>query len=471
MAQFVQHGAACLTGICLSCSLLTGCGGNSSSSIAPGRRTPQITWSAPAAILYGTALSSTQLNASASLPGTFAYSPAMGTVLNAGSQTLSATFTPTDDIDYTDATTSVTLDVASFGVAAWGDSLTEGMRGTNPYGYPSDLQKLITLPVENLGVGGQTSTQIGVREGGVPTYATVSGGVIPGTGGVAVTFPAGYEPVNSQGPNGGVNGTILGVHGNVSLASGIYTFTPTTAESAVNAPGSPQFIVDTPYASYFPVFWEGRNNYAEETQVLSDIAAQVATVPSGQNYLVMSVINMNSLSEWIGGGAYKKIVALNQQLANIYGSHYLDIREVLVDQYNPSLITDVSDYNHDEVPTSLRAIDGNGTLGSSIGPADTSIIVNCSSACIEAGKILTIDTGDNAENVYVSALTGDTVTVVRNYGGLDTSHAAGAQVIVTDLLHLNPNGYQVVANAVEQYLSENGILAEERKTLRAAADQ
>ena len=72
---------------------------------------PAITWAAPAAITYGTALSTTQLDATASVPGTFAYSPASGTVLAAGSQTLSVTFTPTDSTDYNTATASVPLTV------------------------------------------------------------------------------------------------------------------------------------------------------------------------------------------------------------------------------------------------------------------------------------------------------------------------------------------------------------------------
>jgi hypothetical protein len=41
--------------------------------------------------------------------GTFAYTPAAGTVLAAGSQTLSATLTPTDTADYNSATATVTL--------------------------------------------------------------------------------------------------------------------------------------------------------------------------------------------------------------------------------------------------------------------------------------------------------------------------------------------------------------------------
>jgi uncharacterized membrane protein len=73
--------------------------------------TPSITWSVPAAIIYGTALSATQLNASSTITGTFTYSPAAGTVLTAGSQTLTVTFTPTDTADYTTATASVTITV------------------------------------------------------------------------------------------------------------------------------------------------------------------------------------------------------------------------------------------------------------------------------------------------------------------------------------------------------------------------
>ncbi len=72
---------------------------------------PTITWNAPAAISYGTALSSTQLNATANVPGTFVYTPAAGTVLKAGKQTLSATFTPTDTKTYSAATASVQLTV------------------------------------------------------------------------------------------------------------------------------------------------------------------------------------------------------------------------------------------------------------------------------------------------------------------------------------------------------------------------
>jgi len=71
-----------------------------------------ISWATPAPISYGTALSSTQLNATASAPGTFVYSPAAGTTPVAGTATLSVTFMPTDTTDYTAATQTVSLTVS-----------------------------------------------------------------------------------------------------------------------------------------------------------------------------------------------------------------------------------------------------------------------------------------------------------------------------------------------------------------------
>ena len=78
-------------------------------TLVVNKATPTITWANPAAITFGTALSATQLNATASVAGTFVYSPAAGTVPGAGSQTLSVTFTPTDTTDYSTATATVIL--------------------------------------------------------------------------------------------------------------------------------------------------------------------------------------------------------------------------------------------------------------------------------------------------------------------------------------------------------------------------
>ena len=55
---------------------------------------PEIQWSSPAEIVYPTPLSAVQLNAVAQEPGKFVYTPPLGTILNAGANTLSVQFTP-----------------------------------------------------------------------------------------------------------------------------------------------------------------------------------------------------------------------------------------------------------------------------------------------------------------------------------------------------------------------------------------
>ncbi len=73
------------------------------------QQVPPIRWATPTPIVYGMPLTSTQLDASSPVAGSFTYLPAAGTVLNVGQQTLTATFTPTDTTDYGTATATVTL--------------------------------------------------------------------------------------------------------------------------------------------------------------------------------------------------------------------------------------------------------------------------------------------------------------------------------------------------------------------------
>ena len=73
--------------------------------------TPTIIWSNPSDIIYGTALGSTQLSASASVLGTFTYTPPAGTLLGAGTQTLHVDFTPTDSANYNTASKDITINV------------------------------------------------------------------------------------------------------------------------------------------------------------------------------------------------------------------------------------------------------------------------------------------------------------------------------------------------------------------------
>jgi serine/threonine protein phosphatase PrpC len=80
-------------------------------SVTVAKTVAAIDWAPPASIPFGTPLADSQLNASASVPGTFVYSPAHGEVLSAGAHTLSVTFTPGDGASYAPAQASVTLSV------------------------------------------------------------------------------------------------------------------------------------------------------------------------------------------------------------------------------------------------------------------------------------------------------------------------------------------------------------------------
>jgi hypothetical protein len=80
-------------------------------SVTVAKIVPNIEWASPDPIACGTLLGAAQLNASASIPGTFEYSPAAGEVLSAGSHTLSVTFIPSDGTSYSRAQAAVPLTV------------------------------------------------------------------------------------------------------------------------------------------------------------------------------------------------------------------------------------------------------------------------------------------------------------------------------------------------------------------------
>lgn len=102
------------------------------------KATPVIHWPHPADIVYGTPLGLAQLNATASVPGTFFYTPAAGTVLHAGAgQHLTALFVPSDAANYNVVSATVQINVLK---------ATPAITWSNPtdldYGTPLDASQL-----------------------------------------------------------------------------------------------------------------------------------------------------------------------------------------------------------------------------------------------------------------------------------------------------------------------------------------
>lgn len=81
-------------------------------SITVAKANPRIIWPTPDPVTYGVALSATQLNVKASVPGSFAFRPAAGEILAPGAHELSVAFTPTDTLNYTTVSTVVSLTIA-----------------------------------------------------------------------------------------------------------------------------------------------------------------------------------------------------------------------------------------------------------------------------------------------------------------------------------------------------------------------
>ncbi|MBL8209580.1 MAG: hypothetical protein JNK87_02655 [Bryobacterales bacterium] len=151
---------------------------------------PVVSWSNPASISFGSARSSTQLNATANVPGTFVYTPAAGTVLPAGDgQLLSVQFNPTNARSYQTATASVRINVTGGGPAT--------LVSTNTLARaPGTNEVVLTTTIANTGGSAATtvllnSARIGTTAATTPLPVVVAGS-IPAGGAAVVTlrFPA-----------------------------------------------------------------------------------------------------------------------------------------------------------------------------------------------------------------------------------------------------------------------------------------
>jgi hypothetical protein len=93
---------------------------------------PRLVWTNPAPIIYGTALSSNQLNATANVGCFFVYNPTYGAVPNAGTNGLFLHVTPYDTEDYAPESDNVSLVVLPAPLTVTGANVTRAFGVTNP---------------------------------------------------------------------------------------------------------------------------------------------------------------------------------------------------------------------------------------------------------------------------------------------------------------------------------------------------
>lgn len=94
------------------------------------------------------------------------------------------------------------------------------------------------------------------------------------------------------------------------------------------------------------------NGSTDTATILANIAAMVASLHSDK-YLIYSTFNGDTTSEYSGQPTYNLIIAFNNRLAAIYGTHYYDLRAYIVSLYNPALPADVIAHTNDCPPPSL----------------------------------------------------------------------------------------------------------------------
>jgi hypothetical protein len=193
--------------------------------------TPTLQWPTPASIVFGTPLGATQLDATASVPGTFAYtvhedgSAADGAVLHGGSHQLDVTFTPTDTVHFTTATANVTI-------------LVTAAPQTIDFGaIPADRLAQPTFSVADLA---HASSGLPVTFSATGSCTVTGDGAVTATGSGACTITASQAGNGDWQPAAAVSQTVtLGAP--TCAASPTLDVSVTADHHAVNRLRSPSF--------------------------------------------------------------------------------------------------------------------------------------------------------------------------------------------------------------------------------------
>ena len=340
-----------------------------------------------------------------------------------------------------------------YGVCSlWGDSLAQGNEDGSGVTVETALETLgYCGKVYNEGIGGQWSTQIAIRNGALPSTATITSGLIPGSGATEIQFEPYAGAVSDQGPPQPI--TISGVDGTSSWTGSSYTFNRTSAGSAVISPANSAVTVHPPNVDTgLVIIWAGTNDWRFPEKVKSDIAAMVAHLPSPKRFLVLSLVNGNLGGFWKGTSdrPYPTIMQLNADLAATYPNNFLDTRSLEVAAYDATNAEDVIDYGHDVPPSTFRAQDFHGKLATRIVDG-VSCNFSLSQGAAWLGSTITME----GEKIYLSNTDGTTVsTCVRGYAGTRAvAHFAGASYTGTDPIHQNgPVADVFMANRITEWM-------------------
>jgi O-glycosyl hydrolase len=272
-------------------------------TLAVSQATPTVTWTNPAPIIYGTALSSNELDATVSVPGSLAYTPTSGTVLDTGTNALFVVFTPTDTVDYSGLTDSVSLVVSPALLTV------TAANASRPYGQTNPVFTGTIIGVtngDNITAIYTCSATAGSPAGTYPivpslvdpndrqTNYTVS--LINGTLTVGQTTPQiSLQPTNQSVVPGGSAAFSVGAAGSAPLAYQ-WQFDGTNLTDATNATLVLNAVAAANAGSYDVVVTNAYGSVSSVTATLSVLGVPVSFVTSsggiqysnGQLHLTLS---------------------------------------------------------------------------------------------------------------------------------------------------------------------------------------
>ena len=214
-------------------------------------------WATPASVVYGTALSSAQLDASATVPGTYVYSPAAGTVPTTGTHTLSLTFTPAS-MAYPATNLTVQLGVQPAPLTVTASNATRVVGTTNPV-FAGTLNGVVNS--DNLTATFVTTATSNSPAGTYPITPVLSDPnqrlanyTVTTNVGTLTIVPTNYYTVNWVTPASVTYGTALGagqLNAGASI-TGTYAYSP-TAGTVLTAGTHSLSLTFTPNSGTYPV--------------------------------------------------------------------------------------------------------------------------------------------------------------------------------------------------------------------------
>ncbi|MCM3216355.1 hypothetical protein M3612_17870 [Niallia taxi] len=221
------------------------------------------------------------------------------------------------------------------GLVVWGDSITAGAGGDGTT-YPNVLKEIISrevysIPVINMGVGGDNTKAIMGRAGSVPFV--VNEFTIPKDNSkveIKIQLSNGDFVAPMRQGNGGINPvTIAGVKGKISIeqesvVSDKYTyyFERALAGDIVEVRDNTVINIanDSAYNNYVPIIFMGQNGgYEDSEDLIKQIKSIISMDKSNDKYLVLGLTS--------GDEATRE--ALEEDMEREFGNKYLNLREFI----------------------------------------------------------------------------------------------------------------------------------------------